>query len=61
MLKKMLPEELRVDLVRLEKRTYEDIHNYVTSQIPQRKEEEMRKRGKTMPLNALDGAEGNGD
>ena len=41
------------DFVRLEKRGYENIYNYVTSQAPLRKEEEMRRTGKMMPINSV--------
>ena len=49
----MVPEELRADLVRMEKRGYDDIHEYVTSQITLPREEAMRKRGLKYPLNAV--------
>ena len=42
-LKDMVPDALREDIVRLEKRGYENIHNYITSQIPIRTDEEARK------------------
>ena len=52
-LKDMVPEEIRVDLVRMEKRGYENIHEYVTTQIPLRREEAMRKKGQKYMLNAV--------
>ena len=44
-LKDLVPEELRNDLVRMEKRGFEAIQEYVMTQIPLRREETMRKKG----------------
>ena len=40
--KEMRPEEMQQDLVRLDKRTYDEIYHYVASQAPLRREEEMK-------------------
>ena len=49
-LKEMMTPELQHDIMRLEKRTYESVYLYVTTQAPLRSEEEMRRKGQTMPL-----------
>ena len=45
----MEPEDLRNDLIKMEKRGFQTIYDYVTTQVPLRREEDMRKRGKTYP------------
>ena len=45
-LKDMLPVDLVADVVKLEKRGYDQIYEYATTQIPLRMEEEMRRKGK---------------
>ena len=52
-LKEMLPADLQSDVVKLEKRTYEEIHHYATTQAPIRKEEDMKRKGQTMPINGV--------
>ena len=54
LLKGMMPEDLRHDIMKLEKRTYDSIHGYVLNQIPLRMEEELRKKGKQLPLCHVD-------
>ena len=44
---------MRDDLVRMEKRGFDDIYAYVMTQIPLRREEAMRKKGQGFPLNAV--------
>ena len=52
-LKEMLPTELQNDIVRLEKRTYDEIHHYATTQAPIRKDEDMKRKGQSMPINGV--------
>ena len=52
-LKDMVPEDLRNDLIKMEKRGFQSIYDYVTTQVPLRREEDMRKRGKKYPLNSV--------
>ena len=57
-LKELLPGDLQGDIVRLEKRGYDNIREYAMAQAPLRKEAEMRRKGQTMQINGLqDGAQ----
>ena len=50
----MMPTDLQSDMIRLEKKKYDDVYGYAVSQAPIRRDEEMRKRGQRMPISALD-------
>ena len=52
-LKEMMTHEMQRDLVRLEKKGYDNIFQYVTSQAPLRRDEEMRRKGHAMPVHAV--------
>lgn len=52
-LKELLPDDLQSNIVRLEKRGYDNIREYAMAQAPLRKEAEMRRKGQTMQINGL--------
>ena len=47
-----MPDDMQKNLVRLEKRTHEEIYTYANNQTILRREGGMRRKGQSMPVHA---------